>query len=361
MVLALGGSAEADGTYYFGGVYAWTGTMWSAITTTGTPAPDRADARVGYDPVADAIVVAGGDGTPEDLWHLAPDNSWTEVTAFDLPFSFVPQYLTVTATPDGLVAYDPTGTWRYAASQWIRFATGATPPYLYDLAYDPGRACIVGIGSQTWVLTDSWQAPSSSLGYPNAITYDPSRQEIVAVTINGTYGYDGTAWASIAPTVSTGTEDGAIAFERSTSSLIYLGSTSSGELQGTSWQNVLSPGAKYSIAGAQRRGSVFLVSSTPNAKLYERSGTTWSENDGLPVVTDGFAGRAFTDPRDDALVYVTRVNGAIVALSRHYRGPGPDESCVPGQDTDGDGLSGCDDLDCWSQCSPACPFATSCP
>src|SRR5262249_25240771 len=36
------------------------------------------------------------------------------------------------------------------------------------------------------------------------------------------------------------------------------------------------------------------------------------------------------------------------------------ETCRGG-DTDGDGLEGCDDPDCWARCTPDCPPGASCP
>jgi hypothetical protein len=38
----------------------------------------------------------------------------------------------------------------------------------------------------------------------------------------------------------------------------------------------------------------------------------------------------------------------------------PADACAAGIDLDGDGLAGCDDPDCWSRCTPACPPNTSC-
>jgi hypothetical protein len=48
-------------------------------------------------------------------------------------------------------------------------------------------------------------------------------------------------------------------------------------------------------------------------------------------------------------------------LERQLVGAAPDETCVAGEDADGDGLAGCADADCWWSCGPACPVATSCP
>jgi hypothetical protein len=38
-----------------------------------------------------------------------------------------------------------------------------------------------------------------------------------------------------------------------------------------------------------------------------------------------------------------------------------DDDCSGNTDKDNDGLTGCDDPDCWSWCDPACPPGTSCP
>ena len=58
---------------------------------------------------------------------------------------------------------------------------------------------------------------------------------------------------------------------------------------------------------------------------------------------------------------VTLAYSADVLLERKYVSSLPDESCVAGEDADGDGLVGCDDPDCWWKCHPACPYATACP
>jgi hypothetical protein len=45
---------------------------------------------------------------------------------------------------------------------------------------------------------------------------------------------------------------------------------------------------------------------------------------------------------------------------RYERAGEPDETCVAGEDADGDGLSGCDDPDCWGYCTPSCPPGAPC-
>jgi hypothetical protein len=47
-------------------------------------------------------------------------------------------------------------------------------------------------------------------------------------------------------------------------------------------------------------------------------------------------------------------------LTQYRSRTSPDESCRFGRDTDGDGLIGCDDPDCWAYCTPSCPPGAPC-
>lgn len=75
----------------------------------------------------------------------------------------------------------------------------------------------------------------------------------------------------------------------------------------------------------------------------------------------------------DGCITDTPSTGGITALGNYagmygelrYRyATANEQACVGAAaqtDTDGDGLAGCNDADCWWACTPACPAGMSCP
>ena len=71
------------------------------------------------------------------------------------------------------------------------------------------------------------------------------------------------------------------------------------------------------------------------------------------------AGQAWTayNPVDGSVLYAATTNTGLFAAVMTRTSATPLESCVPGEDLDGDGLAGCDDPDCYWACSRPSPYA----
>jgi hypothetical protein len=103
------------------------------------------------------------------------------------------------------------------------------------------------------------------------------------------------------------------------------------------------------------------------ADLWEWDGAVWTQVATLdgPIHRFGFA--SFPTRAGDGIAifgglpsHSTFNNPLDDVWQLRWEGENPDESCRDNVDTDGDGLVGCADPDCWATCTPACPPGTSC-
>src|SRR5258706_16144482 len=97
---------------------------------------------------------------------------------------------------------------------------------------------------------------------------------------------------------------------------------------------------------------------SPNQRdMFERRDGVFASRGALPRT---FNARTVAEMAHGMLALGGGDNGSAYILTLQYTSALADETCVPGEDADGDGLSGCDDPDCWETCWPACPYATTC-
>lgn len=163
----------------------------------------------------------------------------------------------------------------------------------------------------------------------------------------------------------------------STDRLVLFGGVDSGgvrndtwEWDGTSWSSIaatMTPSARRQVAMSydpvRKRAVLFGgFGDGPQNDTWEWDGTTWTQTaSGPPGRSNGslaydslrrelvmFGGQGGSAPLGDTWTY------------RYERAGAVDESCVAGQDTDVDGLAGCDDTDCWGYCTPLCPPDAPC-
>jgi hypothetical protein len=93
----------------------------------------------------------------------------------------------------------------------------------------------------------------------------------------------------------------------------------------------------------------------------------WSRVSTTDAPTSRAAGGSFTTLDGSGITLFQGITndsstGAAVdeVWELRYDGPGAADACTVERDADGDGLTGCDDPDCWRRCSPDCPPGTSC-
>jgi hypothetical protein len=153
----------------------------------------------------------------------------------------------------------------------------------------------------------------------------------------------------------------------------YFYSGASWVLGASDWMNAPSgPPARayHGMAYDPTRGCVIVFG---GASCYDTGngacplGDTWELHD--TVWEEEFIPNSPSPRHSHAMVYsavaqgVISLGGPLADSTWLYqsRSELPDESCRFGVDTDGDGLVGCDDPDCWGYCSPLCPIGTTCP
>jgi hypothetical protein len=88
-----------------------------------------------------------------------------------------------------------------------------------------------------------------------------------------------------------------------------------------------------------------------NDTSWELQGQRWIEEPPLPLVADGSTPEVSYNPADGSVAILAALEGVgSVLMIRERTSSTPLESCAPGDDLDGDGLSGCDDPDCFWAC-----------
>jgi hypothetical protein len=98
---------------------------------------------------------------------------------------------------------------------------------------------------------------------------------------------------------------------------------------------------------------------------WEWDGTTWTKVPAVLAAPPLFsAGAAFDAHRGEMTAFGVDIVGTTylkLTLSFAYSSAAaPHDSCDAAMDTDGDGLVGCADPDCWGRCAPLCPPGEVC-
>jgi hypothetical protein len=241
--------------------------------------------------------------------------------------------------------FDATRTWDGTAWATVTATTRPSARAAVFMAYDATRAVTLlfgGVDAQNVVNDETW-------------------------TWNGSEWQNLTSTLAIAPSARLGS---AVAYDRVGEVVVLFGGLDGSQRLADTWtwngaawtrhdppDGVTQPfAASYQVAVWNPiRKRVVLLTGDFGIDAWEWNGTSWEE---LPVpAAFGAASGAFPLPDGSGISVVTQaING--------YAGGGYDliwdntqqrESCVAGEDRDGDSLSGCDDPDCWSTCTPSCP------
>ncbi len=324
-------------------------TTWVADRVLGGFNPDSArDGAVAYDTIRRRVVWIGASespGAPNDVWTY--DGAWIQFA--DVTASFF----------DACAAYDPVrdrivvfgGARTFADTYTVDAATltdwqlqtpATSPPGRTNCAaaFDTAHGNVVLFGGNvpgpndtSIPLGDTWtwdgatwtqQTGPAPSARATTLAYDPLRQrtvmfgEIAGVPrLADTWEWDGSTWAEITPPTSP---------EVQTSSL--------------AWD-----------AGSRR---VVLVGGSPVSDAWAYDGTTWREIDQAnPFGFQPHFGALASDPSGAGVVLLQAElsTSALVIERLRYEGP-HEETCVAGDDNDGDGQAGCADSDCAFVCSP---------
>lgn len=363
-----------------GVAFEWTGAAWT--TPLGSASIVRERSRSGHIavliPPRRHVLIFGGDDdvvlrtwTWDGDWHsevgaAVPTPARNAAAAYDAQLDRVVMFGGLTKA--GLAIND---TWLWTGTTWVAGPTGAgVPPAREEaaMAYDPVRHQIVMFGGANGpvALGDTWLWNSASSTWTQgpaagpsprrgaAMAFDPLAQKIVlfgGLTMASgasaeTWEWNGTSWTqAITPIAPVGRTTSGLAWDAARRRLVLFGGrvgggVGSGSLAGDTWETTRDP-----MTGA----------------------LAWTQ-----VVTEGApaprSGHALVSGLDGSGVLV--IAGLIAdtpmpvvsadAWRLRWSARTPYESCGE-VDSDGDGLAGCADPDCWASCTPLCaPTVTSC-
>ena len=271
VVLMFGGS----GTGTLGDLWAWNGTRWARLSTSGPPARD--DAVLVYDATRQRTVLFGGRSKQtllNDTWEW-DGTTWTQKTgsapearlhavgAFDVQRGVARIYGGVSADD-----VPRTDTWGWNGTAWSRASTtGPADRGSNHMAYDIGR-------QRTMALLFRRSSPNADQTYPTDL-----------------WEWTGTAWSAVAgagpafspiqPMVGLGSGSGLLLFDGG----VLQGMASTWIWQNAQWSRVSTGGPPmrngHALAyDAARNRVVLFGGSRPGqdfSDTWEWNGTAWSQ------------------------------------------------------------------------------------
>jgi cysteine-rich repeat protein len=401
-LIAFGGNTEA-GYAPSGGTaqtatLVWTDTGWSVATVT---PPAAARAYVGVAASRHHVIAFGGrsaagTGSTETV-ILTPTTGWTAAAALGARFAMGAANLPERASAI-VFGGQTAGPGSESAETYeltpdgFALASGAGPSArsFPGMAYDPANHDVVlfggtpGPSSQTWTWNGAWTSFGSSTPpgrYEPQIAFDGQQVCMVGGYGSGgplddVWGWNGSSWSAL-PFAPPSTLFGAAAgYDPSVDQMVVaggrtvLGSNVNDDsftvTSGALGEAPSLPVATYgpSLVWNPARQKLTLlggnVETTMTAKELDRTNERW---DVVPVVAAP-RGRIYTAAiasidGSGILVMSGSTNPGLLddSWELSWQGPGVNELCGA-DDTDGDGLVGCADPDCWWVCTPSCPPGT---
>lgn len=359
-VISVGGTTT---TAIIGQVAAWNGATWPP---TALAIPPRSDPVVWYDRASSTLGVLDGSDNSGALDQLLAVSSAGAIELLPPHPTIAGPLIYDAARERMLMLFGAATTWSWDGS-WHDL--GIPSPSFAVAAYDPIRGATVaydGGTATTTLLGDTSTplavAPPPPAFYPGAMAYDYLNHQVVATTTTTwALGSDAAAWASVTNDALFPTN---MAYDAGNRRVVGYGDTGAlADLIDGHWVFTLSPGYNYQLMATPSRRSIITVPGNsppgqPPRLIWERRGDVWSSLGPVPIYAN--IGGAVELPRGRA-VFAAMAGQGNFLLVRQLTSSLPDETCVPGEDADGDGLAGCDDPDCWWKCHPLCPYQATCP
>ncbi|HTL38830.1 MAG TPA: DUF4215 domain-containing protein [Kofleriaceae bacterium] len=338
----------------------------AAWTNAGFTTDSRKNAIAWYDKTLARVRVMGGG--PEEMLEI--EDTTTSVVGEPHPASQQFNGLAYDPKRARLAVFDTSGVGYVWNTAWTPLPPAGLN--VVNPTYDPireGTLAVVGNQQpeQLMLLRDSWQAVTTLPSGVNAmdLAYDFANRRMIATSGASLFALSstGTSWTNLpAPVWMPSPTSAAFDVARSLVSVMTMGVDSQVyDLEGDQWNQSLSPGTGYRIFSELQARSLLLVPVvvTPTQhQLWERTNGVFKPLGLLPIT--GQISDVSELPYGRTMMLVSGGAGAVM-LERQMTSSLPDESCVAGEDADGDGAAGCADPDCWWSCWPACPVATSCP
>jgi cysteine-rich repeat protein len=336
--LIFGGYPSRPVAYF----WEWNGQGWFEILySRALPSPRRDPVFVCIESRGHCLMYGGRDsnGTLRDTW-IWEANTWRDVTGEATPAFRAPA--AYDSRRDRVVMFGDLETWEWYDGAWHSIAIPANGPRPESVAvsfFHRGRERVVVIdgSGQIWEWTGAvWiAAPEATTLVPSAVAYDSHRDRAVAVVGTRTWELSSDGWVDVTPLTGV-------------------------------------PPARTGFAMAYdplRRRVVLqggIIGDSPRVDAWEWNGVRWDELTRLPPLSPRYAHAMVYDGLRSRLLifggYSIVNDGPLNDMweVRVSRRGAPDEVCVSGADTDGDGLAGCADPDCWARCSPHCPPEAAC-
>jgi len=356
----LVGGVDLGSTLPFDDRWTWDGSAW-ALQASGDPfsgqvATDRASQRiwrVGTDFVTGTL----------NVFQRLGLSGWGDEQA-----NVVPTYLGIPSSRN--VAYDAHAgrlvfVSPFTAWSWDGAWHALPPPPSAsnaNLAYDPVRERVVGsTGNGTFELVgDQWVNTVGSPGI-DVIAFDGKRGKIIGMGPGVIATWDGATWT---PVMTTGAPFAGwqnLVYDARRGVDVALVSGQVFELDGTTWTASFAPppSAQYELLYDPNTGSRWfwdLQTADGSIGFWELAGGTWVRR----MVSFDVFGKVLiaADPIGQRVLAYELRSGEVSSL--RFTSTTPDEDCPSDADTDGDGLAGCGDPDCWGRCTPLCPPFSTC-
>lgn len=400
---------------FFGGIdvrnkaFLWSAGTWTAVAPASPPSARYAHAAA-FDEARGALVLFGG-GTlsqPLDDTYLLGASGWGARPPLPAPDGGERPGLAYERMTGSLVAFGGNfrdDTWQLT-DVWTPAKVTVKPTFregmglvavgdrallFGGLGLDLGCGCVTAL-ADTWRWDGAaWAEEHPALRPPArqqaAITYDARRDRVVVfggetetgAALGDTWEWDGAAWSEPHPAHAPSPRTGAtLVFDRAHGeSILFGGGAGAAALgdtwtwDGTDWTRrapPVSPPPRGFATGAYHdgRGTVILVGGSAFDALgdaWEWDGTTWSPI-AVPVELPARRSAASAyDPVHQELVVFGGTSSAGLRADawalRFSAVASPRDRCRE-VDTDGDGLAGCADPDCWARCTPACSVGEPC-
>ena len=363
-VIALGGTTEYEfsddsSTTWSDAVEMWTGTAWTVVDHM--QARGSISGAAWFDAAGELSTFALQSvyaGAASDAIWQEQTSGWVRTTPLRPLGTSVPAW---DIAHQVAVARDRNGsmwTWSDAAGWQLVAPSAGGPSASTVLAYDPVRG-IVGIDyltGKTWTFDGAaWNLTPITGGpvnYTSTPFYDYANHRLVAATFTGAaYVLDsaqGTAWTQL----PIPTSPSSYGYDASEGTIVAYSSSGLFDYVNDQWVPSLFPGGGYSLISLTHAGAIRLVTATNG---WERRFGVWHAVHGMPSSND-----MVETARGALTEFAFDVAGTDSVVEHWREGPHVTESCVAGQDLDGDGLAGCADRDCWQLCTPTCPPTATC-
>ena len=395
-VLAYGGKSGVQSSE----TLAWDGTTWSVVATDLRDPGGAKIVTITHEQRVTQLSLSGGFDWNGAGWTrlFTPSLSGMRRSGVAAAVDFDHRRIVVFGGYDASSLTDRTDIGR---GIWTRYA-GAAPPARSSsaMAYDPERQEFVMFGGEgtsatlgdTWIFDGAWTqrtpASSPSTRSSHSMVYDAKRRAVVLFgglangsSLGDTWTWNGTEWAEVVGAGPPARHEAGATYDPIREETVVFGGTRRGAppLGDTwAWNGVWT---KRSDVGPTPRGATAMAWDSARRRAVIFGGATdgatfndvweWDGSNWIQVAATALPGRA-------GHVLVSALDGAGVLrfgtfddVSRdqiaqlRWSSNSARESCVVGEDFDGDGTTepvcGGGDPDCWIVCAPTCPPATSCP